>query len=313
MKKVQYKQFGGVEVLDLAEVALPTLAPTAVLVRVKAVSINPLDWKIRQGEMKLVAGSKFPKGVGIDFAGVVETVGKAVAGFQPGDEVFGLVDLFKGGALAEYVVVAATDLALKPANLSFAQAAALPVAGSAALQVFDQLVKVGTGTEILINGASGGIGMIATQLARRQEAVVTAVVGPGGVERARQWGSNVVLNYRDHDIQHLKQRYDVVLDLSGKLSFAAARPLLKPTGAYVNTVPGPREIVGSFLHNLFSRQKYRVLLLKPTPDYLHELADLAAGGLDVVVSRTYPLADFQRAYAEVARGGVVGKAVLTIA
>ena len=313
MKKVQYKQFGGVEVLDLAEVALPTLAPTAVLVRVKAVSLSPLYWKIRQGEMKLVAGSKFPKGVGIDFAGVVETVGKAVAGFQPGDEVFGLVDLFKGGALAEYVVVAATDLALKPANLSFAQAAALPVAGSAALQVFDQLVKVGTGTEILINGASGGIGMIATQLARRQEAVVTAVVGPGGVERARQWGSNVVLNYREHDIQHLKQRYDVVLDLSGKLSFAAARPLLKPTGAYVNTVPGPREIVGSFLHNLFSRQKYRVLLLKPTPDYLHELADLAADELDVVVSHRYPLADFQRAYAEVARGGVVGKAVLTIA
>ena len=312
MKKVLYKRFGGVDVLELADVAQPALTPGAVLVRVRAVSLNPLDWKIRQGEMKLVAGSKFPKGVGIDFAGVVAAVGKAVAGFQPGDEVFGLVDLFKGGALAEYVVVAATDLAPKPANLTFAQAAALPVAGSAALQVFDQLVAVEPGTEILINGASGGIGMVATQLARQRGGVVTAVVGPNGVERARQWGSDVVLNYREHDIRHLQQRYDVVLDLSGKLSFTAARPLLTPTGAYVNTVPGPRELVGSFLHNLFSQQKYRVLLLKPTPDYLHELADLAAGGLDVVVSQAYPLADFQRAYAEVAWGGVVGKAVLTI-
>jgi NADPH:quinone reductase-like Zn-dependent oxidoreductase len=184
--------------------------------------------------------------------------------------------------------------------------------GSAALQVFHQLVTVGPGTEVLINGASGGIGMIATQLARQRGAVVTAVVGPGSVEQARLWGSDVVLNYREHDIQHAGQQYDVVLDLSGKLSFAAARPLLKATGAYVNTVPGPREIVGSFLHNLVSRQKYRVLLLKPTPAYLYELAGLAAGGLDVVVSRSYPLADFQRAYAEVAQGGVVGKAVLTV-
>jgi NADPH:quinone reductase-like Zn-dependent oxidoreductase len=313
MKKLIYNRFGGVDVLELAEVARPALMPDGVLVRVKAASLNPLDWKIRAGEMKLVTGTTFPKGVGIDFAGVVEAVGEGVSGFRPGDEVLGLGDMFKGGAVAEYVVVPAASLALKPANLSFAQAAALPVAGSAALQVFDQLVAVGPGTEILINGASGGIGMIATQLARQRGAVVTAVVGPAGVERARQWGSDVVLNYREHDLRHPEQRYDVVLDLSGKLSFAAARPLLKPSGAYVNTVPGPREIVGSFLHNLVSRQKYRVLLLKPTPAYLHELAGLAAGGLAVVVSQSYPLADFQRAYAEVARGGVVGKAVLTVA
>ncbi|SFQ68690.1 NAD(P)-dependent alcohol dehydrogenase [Hymenobacter arizonensis] len=312
MKKVIYKQFGGVEVLELAEVPQPALTPGAVLVRVKAVSLNPLDWKIRQGEMKLVAGSKFPKGVGIDFAGVVEAVGEAVSGFRPRDEVFGLMDVFKGGALAEYVVVPDADLVLKPANLSFAQAAALPVVGSAALQVFDQLVAVGPGTEILLNGASGGIGMVATQLARQRGAHVTAVVGLAGVAQARQWGSDVVLNYREHDVRHLGRRYDVVLDLSGKLSFHAARSLLKPTGTYINTVPGPREIVGSFLHNLVSQQKYRVLMLKPTPAYLRELAALAARGLNVVVSQTYPMADFQRAYAEVARGGVVGKAVLTV-
>ncbi|MGY2134264.1 NAD(P)-dependent alcohol dehydrogenase [Hymenobacter sp. HD11105] len=238
MKKVLYNRFGGVEVLELAEVAQPALTPNEVLVRVKAVSINPLDWKIRQGEMKLVAGSTFPKGVGLDFAGVVEAVGAAVPGLHPGDDVFGLVDVLKGGALAEYVAVPAADLALKPANLSFAQAAALPVAGSAALQVLHQLVAVGPGTEILINGASGGIGMIATQLASQRGAVVTAVVGPAGTELARQWGSASVLNYREHDIKGAGKRYDVVLDLSGKLSFSAARPLLKPRGAYVNTVPG---------------------------------------------------------------------------
>jgi NADPH:quinone reductase-like Zn-dependent oxidoreductase len=214
--------------------------------------------------------------------------------------------------VAEYVVVPAAGLALKPANLTFAQAAALPVAGSAALQVFDQLVAVGPGTEILINGASGGIGMVATQLARQRGAVVTAVVGPAGVERARQWGSDTVLNYREQDIRRAGKRYDVVLDLSGKLSFHEARVLLQPTGTYVNTVPGPKEIVGSFLHNLVSRQKYRVLLLKPTAARLQEIANLAARGLDVLVSKTYPMADFQRAYAEVAQDGVVGKAVFAV-
>ena len=167
MQKVQYDRYGAPTVLYLAEVPVPALEAHTLLVRVHAASLNPLDWKIRAGEMKLVAGSTFPKGVGIDFAGTVERVGSAVRAYQPGEAVFGLLDVFKGGALADYVVVREQDLARKPATLSFAQAAALPVVGSAALQVFEQLIHLRLGTELLLNGASGGIGMVAAQLAKR--------------------------------------------------------------------------------------------------------------------------------------------------
>ncbi len=309
MKKVLYRQYGGPKVLQLVEVPQPVAGPNELLVRVRAVSLNPLDWKLRAGEMKLVAGSTFPKGVGIDFAGTVERVGAAVRAFRPGEEVFGLVDVLKGGALAEYVVVSEQQVAHKPAGLSFAQAAALPVVGSSALQVFEQLIALRPGTELLINGAGGGIGMVATQLARRRGARVTAVAGPAGLAAARQWGSDVVLNYREQSVHSLGRRYDAVLDLSGQLPFAQARALLTPAGVYVHSAPGVREILGSFWHNLFSKQQYRVLLLKPKASYL---TTLASSNLDVVIGASYPLTDFRQAYAAVAKGGIVGKAVITL-
>src|SRR4051812_26145345 len=162
MKKIIYSKFGGPEVLQIAEAPIPAVQETTVLIKVKSVSINPLDWKIRNGEMKLMSGSKFPKGIGIDFSGVVEEAGTAITQYKKGDEVFGILDVFKGEALSEYIIAAEKEIALKPRNISFEQAAAMAVVGSAALQIFNTLVNLKIGTEILINGASGGIGMFAT-------------------------------------------------------------------------------------------------------------------------------------------------------
>lgn len=312
MRKVLYNRFGDEQVLEVREQPTPTITKNQLLIHVKAASINPLDWKIYRGQMKLLSGSKLPKGVGIDFAGVVTQVGASVTRFRVGDAVFGLLDVFKGGALADYVAVTEADIALKPATISFDQAAALPVAGLAALQLVDQLAAVGKGHEVLLNGATGGVGLFAMQLAKKRGARVTAVGGPAGGPRATQLGADVVIDYTKQDISQLTQRFDILIDLSDKLTFRAVKKLLKPQATFITTRPSPQGLILSFLHNLFSSKKRRVLILKPTAAGLNTLAALAQDGLQVPVEKAYALANIRQAYQETSRGNVKGKAVVVL-
>jgi NADPH:quinone reductase-like Zn-dependent oxidoreductase len=312
MKKIIYSKFGGVEVLQIAEVPIPAVEATTILIKVKAVSINPLDWKIRNGEMKLMSGSKFPKGIGIDFSGIVEETGTAVTTYKKGDEVYGILDVFKGEALSEYIIAGEKEVAIKPGNISFEQAAAIPVVGSAALQIFKTLVSLKTGTEILINGASGGIGMFATQIAKMKGAVVTAVVSNSGVQAVKDWGADFVVNYQNEDVLTGNKKYDVIIDLSGKMPFSHAKQIMKPSSTYIHTAPGPKEIISSFFINLFSSKKYKLLMLKPSPECLAELSDYAESGIEIVVSKVYPFNSFNKAYTEAPNGKFIGKAVITM-
>jgi NADPH:quinone reductase-like Zn-dependent oxidoreductase len=312
MRKVLYSRFGDEQVLEVREQPTPTIAQNQLLIQVKAASINPLDWKIYGGEMKLLSGTKFPKGVGIDFAGVVTQVGSSVTRFRVGDAVFGLLNVFKGGALADYVVATEADIALKPATISFDQAASLPVAGLAALQIVDQLAAVSQGQEVLINGATGGVGLFAIQLAKQRGARVTAVAGPAGVQRATQLGADAVLDYTKQAISQLTQRFDTIIDLSDQLAFKAAKKLLKPRATFVNTLPSPQGLIRSFFHNLFSPRKRKILILKPTATGLNTLATLAQDGLQIPVEQVYPLANVRQAYQETSRGKVKGKAVVVL-
>ncbi|MGA0557146.1 NAD(P)-dependent alcohol dehydrogenase [Larkinella sp. VNQ87] len=312
MKKVIYSQFGDESVLELSEQAVPTIEKDQLLIRVKAVSINPLDWKIYGGEMKLMSGSKFPKSVGIDFSGIVEQTGLAVTRFKAGDAVMGLLDAFKGGALADYIAVKETDLVLKPANVSFEQAAALPVTGLSALQIMDQLAAVGPNQDVLINGATGGIGVIAVQMAKKRGARVTAVVSTKGVVEARQWGADTVVDYTKQPIKLLNQRFDAVIDLSTKLSFTEAKRLMKPKAVFVSTLPSPLTLLSAFINNFFSGQKRRVLILKPTVDGFTTLAKLTEEGLQIVLDKIYSLTNVRDAYREVRRGKGIGKSVIVL-
>ncbi|RPD49590.1 NAD(P)-dependent alcohol dehydrogenase [Hymenobacter sediminis] len=312
MRKVLYDRFGDEQVLAVREQPTPTIDPNQLLIQVKAASINPLDWKIYRGEMKLLSGSKFPKGVGIDFAGIVAQVGTSITSYRPGDAVFGFLDVFKGGALAEYVVVTEAAIALKPASISFDQAAALPVTGLAALQIVDQLAAVGPGQEVLINGASGGVGLFAIQLAKKHGARVTAVAGPAGVHRATQLGADAVVDYTKQRLSQLTQRFDTIIDLSDKLNFSAAQQLMKPRATFVSMLPSPLGLVRSFFHNLFSGQKHRILILKPTAAGLNVLASLAQQQLQIPVEKIYELANVRQAYQETSQGKVKGKAVVVL-
>lgn len=312
MKKVIYNRYGSFDDLEMVDGRVPSPARDEVLVEVKAVALNPLDWKILEGQLKLMTGRKFPRGIGIEFSGVIAQTGPAVTRFKVGDQVFGMLVAFKGGALAEQVVATQDQIFMKPANLSFAQAAALPIAGVSALQILDDLAPVQKGAEVLINGAVGGVGSVLTQIAKRRGAVVTAVVSARGVDLAHQLGCDSVLDYGKVSLSGLNRRFDVVIDLSDKLPFAAAKPLMKPRSVYVNARPDPAAMAAGFLNNLVSGRKRKILMMKETQARFATLHDQARDWLQVIVSKTFPMVDFKAAYTEVKAKGALGKAVFTL-
>jgi NADPH:quinone reductase-like Zn-dependent oxidoreductase len=312
MRKVVYSRYGGTEVLEMVEQPSPIPSHGQVLVNVKAVALNPLDWKIFEGQMAFVTGSKFPRGVGIEFAGEVAETGPSVSRFKPGDPVFGMLEPFKGGALGSQVLASEQQVHVKPAALSFEQAAALPIGGLSALQILDDLAQVGQGTEVLINGATGGIGTLATQMAKHRGAVVTAVVGQRGVPLATRWRCDHVVERTSQNVLSLNRRFDVVIDLSDKLPFAAARPLMKPLSVYVNAYPNPKDILLGYINNAVSDRKRRILMMKPHAGRLEQLGQQAGDWLEVVIGATYPMGDFRRAYSETKARGSVGKTVFVV-
>ncbi len=310
MKKVVYNQFGNVDVLEMMEAEMPTVKKDSVLVKVKAAAINPVDWKMREGQVKLLTGRKFPQGLGLEFAGIVEKVGRSVANYKVGDEVFGMAN----HSLAEYVVAKAKNIWRKPANVSFEQAATIPVVGECAFNVFDKLVAVKKGTEVLINGATGGIGMYATQIAKQRGAIVTAVVSPKGIDLVKKWGVDFVVNYRQTNILTTGKQYDVVIELSDKMPFKQAKQIMKPSAVYVASLPVPLEILAGLLNNLFSSKKYKLLGSLVNPVYMETLSnDAASGVIDIVIGKIYPFTAFKAAYTEAAQGKFVGKVVFTVA
>lgn len=309
MNKVIYKQYGGTEVLELVDVPTPEVKPNEVLVKIKAVSINPLDWKLFKGEMALMAGKKFPKGVGIDFSGIVEN---NTSQYKKGDEVFGILDGFKGiGALAEFVALPEASIAPKPKNISFEQAATLPVVGLSALDILNKLGEVNKGDEILINGATGGIGIFLTQFAKNKGAIVTTVTGTSGIDLVNKWSVDAAVDYTKQNILNSNKLFDVVVDLSGKMAVADAKTIMKNKATFINTLPMPLSIISSFFNNIFSSKKHRILMLKPTEASLRDLSQVAEKPLDFVIDKTFPLKDVTAAYQH-AMKGVTGKVVIIL-
>lgn len=312
MKVVQYKDFGGVDVLKQVEISKPSLKPAHILVKVKAVSINPLDWKIRNGEMKLMSGKKFPKRIGVDFAGVVEATASDSTQFSIGDEVFGAVNGMKEGALGEYVLVEQNNVYKKPSEISFSQAASIPIVGAGAYEAIEKLGKVSSGQKVLINGATGGMGMFALQLAKQKGAIVTGVANTNSLELANDWGADKVVDYTKKDITAKDELYDVIFDLSGKLPFKKAKQILKPKGVYINPVPNLSQIISTAIVNPFRSQKHKILLSSPTNTVITKLLKAVENGLKIHVSKEFPFREYQKAYEFAEKGGYNGKLIIHV-
>lgn len=322
MKAAIQDKYGSPEVVKLREVERPELTDDGVLVRVRATSINRMDWYAVAGK-PLVArpmmGVLKPRDrvLGGDFAGTVEAVGADVTDFRPGDQVFGV----RHGAFAEYVCIPHDrGLAVKPANLSFEEAAAVPIAALTALQGLRDHGRLEQGQQVLVNGASGGVGTFAVQLAKWLGADVTAVCSPRNVERMRSLGADHVVDYSQEDFTRRSERYDLLLDVAGSRSWRAYQRVLKPRGMVV-VVGGPMtplvgplgHIVAMRLASLRSSRKSVFFVAKPNRadmDLLREL--LESGKVKPVVERRYELSDVGDALRYMGEGHAQGKIVVGV-
>lgn len=313
MKTLSYDRFGALDVLQMKDQPAPRPGKGEVQVAVKAASLNLIDVRVRSGMMGPLVSKKFPKTPGADFSGVVAAVGEGVSGVKVGDAVFGAADPFRGGAIADFVVVPEKQVAKKPAALSHEDAASLPIAGLAALLSIRDLGKTGKGSRVLVHGASGGVGLYAVAIAKNLGAHVTAVAGRGA-DAVREAGADVVLDYRKGEGADFAERFDVVLNASGKLPFAAGRRFLTPKGVLVEPSPTIPVFIGANLANLFRAQKHAILQTVPTRTGLETLLRLVdAGAIRTRIARVFPFAAAKDAFRALEDGGVVGKVVIAAA
>ncbi|MBS0659951.1 MAG: NAD(P)-dependent alcohol dehydrogenase [Verrucomicrobia bacterium] len=312
MQALVYRRFGGPEELRLEERPAPQPRRGEVLVRQHASSLNVIDARSRRGEMAPFVNGKFPKIPGADVAGIVEQVGPGASRYRPGDRVFGATNAFHGGAMAELVAVPESALAPLPPGLDFVQAAALPIAGLAALLAVRELAHTQRGDEVLIHGGSGAAGLFALQLAKLLGARVTTVSGAAGAAASRALGADATHDYREGPVE-FSRKFDVILNFSSQYPFALARPQLTPRGRFVEASPTIPKVLGSLLANPFRRQKHLMLMASARTAPLTELAQaVQAGRLRVSIAQEFPLADATRAFREQEKGGTIGKIILRI-
>jgi NADPH:quinone reductase-like Zn-dependent oxidoreductase len=315
----------GVENLQLRELEKPAPKDNEILVRVRAASINPVDGHLLRGAllMRPITGLRKPKNTrfGGDFAGVVEAVGKNVTNFKPGDEVFG----GKRGAVADYICVPADRAAvLKPANVTFEQAGSVAIAALTALQGLRDKGHIQAGQKVLINGASGGVGTFAVQIAKAFGADVTGVCSTRNVDLVKSIGADRVIDYTKEDFTKTDERYDMIYDLVGNHSFSERRSILKPNGICVLAGVGGAglhpgmwgRVLGNFatvFKSKFTSQKFVTYIAKLTKDDLNVLRDLMQSGkVAPVIDRTYKLSETQAAVRYLEEGHARGKVVITI-
>ncbi len=322
MRAVVQKRYGAPDRLRLAEIAKPSIGDDGVLVRVCAASANPLDWHFMRGLPYLVRmgnGWRGPENPvrGVDVAGVVEAVGKDVTAFHPGDEVFGHCS----GTFAEYVRGTERNFAPKPSRLTCEQAAAIPVAGYTALQGLRDRGQVKSGQRVLVNGAAGGVGTFAVQIAKAMGAEVTGVCGTASVDLVRSLGADRVIDYTKEDFTREKRRYDVIFDAVGNRSLSACRRALTSTGTLVlvGTVSHGRFIgpmvrpMRSTIAGRFSKQHMGFFVAVNKKDDLLALKDLVeADKVTPVVDRVYPLSEAAEAMRYLEAGHAHGKVVITV-
>ncbi len=316
MKAIVQNDYGSADVIKLAEVAQPAMKDNRVLVRVKAVSINAGDVFAMRGNpwlIRLTAGFPKPKNyiLGWDMAGVVESVGFNVTQFHPGDEVYAACS----GALAEFVSVAENKLALKPSTLTFEQAAAIPTAAITALKGLRDVGKLQPGQKVLINGASGGVGTFAVQIAKALGAEVTGVCSTRNVDMVRSLGADDVVDYTRKDFTQNGRRYDLILDNVASHSFSDLMRVLTPQGRIVPNSghSGMGYVFKAFLLSPFLRQLGSMYLAVPNGKNLTQLKEwIETGKVKPVIERTYQLRETPEAFRHLDKEHARGKVVITV-
>ena len=320
MKAIVYHEYGSPDVLKCEEIEKPVPRDDEILIKVRAASVNPIDWRIMNGEPRalrvMLRLLKMPIGrPGVDVAGEVEAVGSNVTQFKPGDEVFGACR----GAFAEYACTAESKLVIKPDHVTFEQAASICVAGLTAVQGLRDHGKIQPGSKVLINGAAGGVGTFAVQIAKSFGADVTGVCSTRNLDMVRSIGADEVIDYTQQNFTTSSQRYDLILDCVGNHSFSACRRVLNPNGRCVMIgAPHDASMIGilaqmikAVLLSFFLSQKAVMFIAKSSQDDLKLLGELiATGKLKPVIDSRYSLSDAADAVRQVEEGHARGKVII---
>lgn len=287
MKRIQYTRYGGPEGMRLDTFDLGALKSDQVAIKVKFAAINPVDWKVRNGDLKIVTGRTFPRAMGCDFSGTVISVGAAVTRFRPGDAVFGLTHVKDCGALGEAVIASETFLAKKPAGVSFEDAACFGTPGVTAWNGLIDKADLKAGQRVFVNGCTGAVGAATVQIAKMRGATVSGTCSADAVPYARELGVVTTFDYRTTDLAQLRDRFDVVYDTAGTMSLNTGLGLLSKGGVFLDIDPSP----GKLIRALFDR-RLKPIICTARAAILDGLAHAAESGkLRLPISETVPLAE----------------------
>jgi len=307
-----FDRYGTNEVVGVREAPVPVPGPGEVVIKVHAASVNPVDWKVREGQARIFTGSKFPKVLGSECAGEVAETGARATKFRKGDRVVMYTSVRRLGAFAEYACMAEDRVYPITDGITFEQAACLPIAGLTALQSLRDHGKIAASKKVLINGASGGVGHFAVQIAKVFGAEVTAVTSSRNADFVKGLGADRVIDYGREDFTRGSERYDLVFDAVSMSSFSACRKVLGPQGVYVNTLPNAT-IVIQFLAGFLPGRKARSMWVRPNAaDIAWMMEQIKAGRVRVVIEQAYPLERIKDALAASEAGRTRGKIVVKV-
>jgi NADPH:quinone reductase-like Zn-dependent oxidoreductase len=299
MKRIQYHRYGGPDELRMDDVALPEPGRGQIRVRVEAAAANPMDWKIRTGELKMLTGRGFPRGLGHDFAGVVEAVGLGVSRFEVGDDVFGATPLKEAGTFAQSLVTDEKTLFSKPRSLSFEEAAALPIVSATAWSALIDRAKLRSGQRVFITGCLGGVGRVAVQIARMREAEIAGSCRASRLDEASTLGVREAIDYRTFDAKNYRGRFDVILDTHGALSPSQCDAMLERGGVALHIVPTPQKLIWSVLS-----PRHQTIFARLTPHVVDGIVRAAEEGkLAPTIDRVVPLSNAISAIIELEKTG----------
>ena len=333
MKAAVIERYGSNDVVKVAEIAVPRMGPRDLLVQVRAASVNPLDVKTRKGEVRTLLKYRFPLVLGNDLAGVVSDVGAQVTRFKRGDAVYARLDTDRIGAFAEFAVVREGAAALKPSNVTFEEAASLPLVALTAWQALVEIGKLGANQRVLIHAGSGGVGSVAIQLARHLGATVFTTVGQRNVELVKRLGADVAIDYRSERFEDVARDCDVVLDSTGGDTLVRSFECVKPGGVVVGIGGTPSAAFGRrwglnpvlvLALRVLSRKatatarrhnaRYEYLFMRADGEQLREITRLVEGGaMTPLVDRVFPLEQVRDALAYSESGRATGKVIVRVA
>ena len=312
MKAIVFRTYGGNDVIEIQDVPKPSPRPDEVLIRVHAAGVNPVDWKVREGQAKILTGSKFPKVLGIECSGEIVETGSLVKKFRAGDAVIANAGM-RLGAYAEYLAVSEKTVFSKPETVVFEDAATLPIAGLTALQAIRDKGRIAPGKRVLINGASGGVGTFAVQIAKILGAEATAVCSSANAGLVKGLGADHVIDYCQQDFTKTTERYDCIFDVVSSRSFGECKRVLTQRGVYVNTLPTPSIFWYISITTLLPGKRAATMMVSQrAADIAWMCEQLKTGRIKVVIDKVFPLDQIKDALAYSQTGRARGKIVVKV-